>query len=201
MKDKVVTVFGGSGFIGRYVVRDLLARGARVRIAGRNPGEGWFLKTQGGLGQTQFVAADIRKPASVARALAGSHAAVNLVGILTGDFTAFHVDGARNVAEGAATAGCGALVHVSALGADPASGSTRCSFMLAGIPAARSSSRKLRNTPADCLNRRLCATVRNLPESLTRLQPRLYALRLGRAVKAIEQALRVGVIEWSYVRH
>lgn len=123
MKDKVVTVFGGSGFIGRYVVRDLLARGARVRIAGRNPGEGWFLKTQGGLGQTQFVAADIRKPASVARALAGSDAAVNLVGILTGDFTAFHVDGARNVAEGAAAAGCGSLVHMSALGADAASAS------------------------------------------------------------------------------
>ena len=123
MKDKVVTVFGGSGFIGRYVVHDLLARGARVRIAGRNPGEGWFLKTQGGLGQTQFIAADVRKSASVAQALSGADAAVNLVGILKGDFTAFHVDGAQNVAEGATQAGCDALVHISAIGADPASAS------------------------------------------------------------------------------
>ncbi len=121
MKDSVVTVFGGSGFIGRYVVRELLAAGARVRIAGRSPGDGWFLKTQAGLGQTQFVAADVRRRDSVARALAGATAAVNLVGILTGDFDAFHVEGARNVAQEAASAGCNAFVHVSAIGADPAS--------------------------------------------------------------------------------
>ncbi|MEP6784992.1 MAG: complex I NDUFA9 subunit family protein [Sphingomonadales bacterium] len=118
MQGKVVTVFGGSGFIGRYIVRALLARGARVRVAGRDPSDGWFLKTQGGLGQTQFVAADVRKPSSVARALIGADAAINLVGILKGDFQAFHVDGARNVAEAAAKAGCTALVHLSAIGAD-----------------------------------------------------------------------------------
>lgn len=123
MKDQLVTVFGGSGFLGRYVVRALLDTGARVRIAARSPGDGWFLKTQGGLGQTQFVAADVRKPDSVARALAGATAVVNLVGILKGDFDAFHVAGARNVAEAAAKAGCGALVQVSAIGADPASAS------------------------------------------------------------------------------
>ncbi len=123
VNDRLVTVFGGGGFLGRYVVRALLERGARVRVAGRDPKNAWFLKTQGGLGQTQFVAADIRKPASVARALAGSDAAVNLVGILKGDFQAFHVDGARNVAEAAATARCDAFVHVSAIGADPASAS------------------------------------------------------------------------------
>lgn len=121
MKDSLVTVFGGGGFLGRYVVHALLGGGARVRIAGRDPRDAWFLKTQGGLGQTQFVAADIRKPETVARALAGSDTAVNLVGILTGDFEAFHVDGARNVAKAAAQAGCDALVHVSAIGADPAS--------------------------------------------------------------------------------
>ena len=123
MKDQLVTVFGGSGFLGRYIVRALLDTGARVRIAARNPGDGWFLKTQGGLGQTQFVAADVRKPDSVARALVGATAAVNLVGILKGDFDAFHVEGACNVAQGAAKAGCGALVQVSAIGADPASAS------------------------------------------------------------------------------
>lgn len=123
MKDQLVTVFGGSGFLGRYVVRALLERGARVRIAARSPGDGWFLRSQGGLGQTQFVAADIRQPETVARALSGATAAVNLVGILKGDFDAFHVAGARNVAEAAAIAGCRALVQVSAIGADPASAS------------------------------------------------------------------------------
>lgn len=118
MRNKVVTVFGGSGFIGRYVVRALLAEGARVRVASRDPSDGWFLKTQGGLGQTQFAAADIRKPMSVARALAGADAAINLVGVLKGDFEAFHVDGARHVAEAAAQQGCTSLVHVSAIGAD-----------------------------------------------------------------------------------
>jgi NADH dehydrogenase len=123
MKDQLVTVFGGSGFLGRYVVRALLARGARVRVAARNCGDGWFLKTQSNLGQIQFVAADVRKPGSVARALVGATAAINLVGILKGDFEAFHVEGARNVATAAAKAGCRALVQVSAIGADPASAS------------------------------------------------------------------------------
>lgn len=118
MQGKIVTVFGGSGFVGRYVVRALLASGVRVRIAEREPSEGWFLKTQGGLGQTQFIAADIRNPLSVARALAGVDAAINLVGILKGDFQALHVDGARHVAEAAAQQGCTSLVHISAIGAD-----------------------------------------------------------------------------------
>lgn len=123
MKDQLVTVFGGSGFLGRYIVRALLERGARVRIAARTPSDGWFLRSQGGLGQTQFVAADIRQPDTVARALAGATAAVNLVGILKGDFEAFHVAGARHVAEGAAAAGCQSLVQVSAIGADATSAS------------------------------------------------------------------------------
>ena len=57
--DQLVTLFGGGGFIGRYAVRELLRQGARVRIASRHPKSAWFLKTQGGLGQTQFVAADL----------------------------------------------------------------------------------------------------------------------------------------------
>ncbi len=121
MTNELITVFGGSGFLGRYVVQALLKSGARVRIAARNPGDGFYLKTQGGLGQTQFVAVDIRKTDSVARAVAGSSAVVNLVGILKGDFRAHHVEGARNIATAAAEAGVNALVHVSAIGADPAS--------------------------------------------------------------------------------
>ncbi len=121
MTNQLVTVFGGSGFLGRYVVQALLKAGARVRIAARDPRRSLYLKTQGGLGQTQFVAADIRKRDTVARALAGSDSVINLVGILKGDFQAFHVDGARNVAAAAAEQGAAALVQVSAIGADPAS--------------------------------------------------------------------------------
>ncbi len=118
---ELVTLFGGGGFLGRYVAQELFRRGVRVRFAERDPRKAWFLKPLGGLGQSQFVSADITKPASVVRALEGADAAINLVGILKGDFEAFHVEGARNVAEAAANAGLQALVHVSALGADPAS--------------------------------------------------------------------------------
>ncbi|MCP3734937.1 complex I NDUFA9 subunit family protein [Sphingomonas sp. RP10(2022)] len=119
MKDKLVTIFGGGGFVGRYVVQALLRGGARVRVAERDPRHAWFLKPLGGLGQTQFVAADVTRPDTVARAVAGADAVVNMVGVLAGDFERIHVGGARNVAEAAAAAGVGSLVHMSAIGADP----------------------------------------------------------------------------------
>ena len=119
MMNRLVTVFGGGGFVGRYVTQALLAKGVRVRIAQRDPRQAWFLKPLGGLGQTQFVAADITRPDTVARAVAGSDGVVNLVGVLEGDFRRFHVEGARNVARAVADAGAGAFVQVSAIGADP----------------------------------------------------------------------------------
>ena len=118
MKDYLVTIFGGGGFVGRQVAQVLLARGARVRIAQRDPATALRVKPLGGLGQVQFIAADIRNPASVARAVAGSDIVINLVGILKGDFDAFHHRGAANVATAAADAGVSALVHMSAIGAD-----------------------------------------------------------------------------------
>jgi len=124
MKDKLVTLVGGGGFLGRYIAQALLQRGARVRVAQRDPQSALFIKPQGGLGQTQFVAADIRKPESIARAVSGADAVINLVGVLGGDFDALHVAGARTVAIAAAAAGVGALLHVSAIGADPASASS-----------------------------------------------------------------------------
>jgi uncharacterized protein YbjT (DUF2867 family) len=119
--DRLVTLFGGGGFIGRYVAQALYKTGVRVRIAERDPRRAFYLKPLGALGQTQFVAADVRKPDQVARAVEGASAVINLVGILKGDFQAVHVDGARNVAEAARSAGAKALVHLSAIGADPAS--------------------------------------------------------------------------------
>lgn len=118
MKDRLVTLIGGGGFVGRYVAQELLAAGARVRIATPRPRDAWFLKPLGGLGQTQFVAADIGVPNTLARAVQGADAVVNLVGILKGDFQRVHVTGAGNVAKAAADAGVEALVHLSALGAD-----------------------------------------------------------------------------------
>lgn len=117
MDAKLVTIFGGSGFVGRAVAEEMFARGWRVRVAERDPRRAYPVKALGKLGQTQFLAADITRPDSVARAVTGADAVINLVGILRGDFTAIHTQGARNVAEAAAAAGVDALVQVSAIGA------------------------------------------------------------------------------------
>lgn len=121
--DRLITLFGGGGFVGRYVAQALFKAGARVRIAEREPRRAFFLKPLCGLGQIQFVRADVADFGAVAAAAHGADAVVNLVGILKGDFHAIHVQGARNVAEAAAKAGVPALVQVSAIGADPASAS------------------------------------------------------------------------------
>lgn len=117
----LVTLFGGGGFLGRYVAQEVMKTGARVRIAERDPSNAHFLKPLGGLGQTQFVSASITDPASTRRAVEGADAVINLVGILSGNFQKLHVDGARNAAEAAKAAGAKAFVQVSAIGADPAS--------------------------------------------------------------------------------
>ncbi len=137
MKDKLVTIFGGGGFVGRYVVQALLRGGARVRIAERDPRHAWFLKPLGGLGQTQFVAADVTLPDTVRRAVAGADVVINMVGVLAGDFERIHVAGARNVAEAAAGAGVATLVHMSAIGADSAAPSAYGSSKGRGEDAVR----------------------------------------------------------------
>lgn len=116
--DRLVTLFGGGGFVGRYVAQQIYQTGARVRIAQLDARKAFFLKPLGGLGQTQFVAADIRNPEHVRAAIRNSDAVVNLVGVLKGDFEGLHVDGARNVAEACAEQGVSSLVHISAIGAD-----------------------------------------------------------------------------------
>ena len=124
---RVVTVFGGSGFIGRQVVRRLAAQGWVVRAAVRDPVDAGFLKPMGDPGQVNPVAADIRDMASVRAAVNGADAVVNLVGILfekgKATFDAIHRQGAANVAQAAREAGVKRLVHMSALGADKNSAS------------------------------------------------------------------------------
>ncbi|MBV1799036.1 complex I NDUFA9 subunit family protein [Siccirubricoccus sp. G192] len=122
---KIATVFGGSGFIGRYVVQRLAHRDYVVRVATTDPGGARFLQTQGRVGQIVPLAASVVDAGAVERAVAGADLVVNLVGILherrRGDFQRIHVEGAGLVARIAAAAGVERLVHVSAIGADPAS--------------------------------------------------------------------------------
>lgn len=118
MSERLVTVFGGGGFVGRYVVQALLRDGARVRIAERHPKRAWFLKAQADLGQVQFCAADITRPETMSAAVAGADTVINLVGILKGDFDAVQSAGAANVAAAAKKAGVRNFVQMSAIGAD-----------------------------------------------------------------------------------
>ncbi len=115
---QLVTVFGGGGFVGRYVVEALLKAGHRVRIAERHPKKSWHLKAQANLGQIQFAAADVTQADTVANALDGATAAINLVGVFGAQMDAVQRGGAAIVAKAAADAGLGAFVHMSAIGAD-----------------------------------------------------------------------------------
>ena len=117
MQGKLITIFGGGGFLGRYLAQTLLGQGARVRVACRNANSANHIKPLGNLGQVQLMEADVRKPASVARAVADADAVVNLVGSFA-DMNAVQKIGAGNVAKAAADAGVTALVHISAIGAD-----------------------------------------------------------------------------------
>lgn len=137
MQGKLVTVFGGSGFLGRYVAQAVLAQGARVRIACRNPAGAMHIKPLGNLGQVQLIGADIRKLTSVERAVADADAVVNLVGSFDNMDAVQHI-GAGNIARAAAAAGAGTLVHISAIGADPESEAEYGRSKAAGEAAARS---------------------------------------------------------------
>lgn len=120
--NQLVTVFGGSGFIGRHVVRALARRGYRVRVAVRQPELAFFLQPLGNVGQIHAVQANLRYPASIAAAVQGADAVVNLVGILTEDgkqrFDSVQAQGAAAVAEAAKAAGITHFVQMSAIGAD-----------------------------------------------------------------------------------
>jgi len=122
MTARLVTVFGGSGFVGRHLVRLLAQRGWRVRVAVRRPDLAGHLQPLGIVGQVQSVQANVRNAASVERAIAGADAVINLVGILSESgrqtFGAVQALGARTIAEAAAKAGIDNVIHLSAIGAD-----------------------------------------------------------------------------------
>jgi NADH dehydrogenase len=123
--DRLATVFGGSGFIGRHVVRALARQGWRVRVAVRRPDLAGFLRPLGAVGQIEAVQANLRYPESVKAAIEGADAVVNAAGIKRQSgqqrYEAVHVLGVGAIARAAATLGVGALAHISGIGADPAS--------------------------------------------------------------------------------
>jgi NADH dehydrogenase len=121
--NRIVTVFGGGGFIGRYACEELFKSDVRVRVASRDPRSAYFLQPLAPVGQWGRVRADVTNAASVREAVKDSSAVINLVGTFGGKLHAVHVDGARNIAEAARDVGAAALVHISAIGSDPDSDS------------------------------------------------------------------------------
>ena len=138
---RIATVFGGSGFIGRQLVRRLTAADWTVRVAVRDPVAAEGLRTQGHVGQVVTLRAPVTDEAAVARAVEGADRVVNLVGILferrPGDFTRIHAEGAGRVARLAAAAGASRLVHVSAIGAEAGSQSLYAQSKAGGEAAVR----------------------------------------------------------------
>jgi uncharacterized protein YbjT (DUF2867 family) len=139
--DRLVTVFGGSGFVGRHVVRALARRGWRVRVATRRPERAFQLQPLGGVGQIHAIQANLRHRDSVRHAVGGAAAVVNLVGLLAEagqqSFDAVHVAGAEAIADTAREAGIEILVHVSAIGADATHASAYARTKAAGEAALR----------------------------------------------------------------
>ena len=141
MAARLVTVFGGSGFLGRHVVRRLAQSGARVRVAVRDTEAAMFLKPMGDVGQVVPVQANVRNEPSVGRAVEGADSVINLVGILYESgpqrFASVHGEGAGRAARAAAEAGAERFVQVSAIGADPDSPAQYARSKAAGEAAVR----------------------------------------------------------------
>src|SRR6266481_8051343 len=185
--DTLVTVFGGSGFLGRNVVRALAKRDYRIRVAVRRPELAGHLQPLGKVGQIHAVQANLRYPASVEAAMRDSHVAINLVGILTEGgaqtFDAVQGKGADVVAKAAAAVGA-QMVHVSAIGADEGSSSryarTKAAgekAVLAALPSATIMRPSLVFGPEDQFTNRFAALAQMSPAlpliggGLTGMQP------------------------------
>jgi uncharacterized protein YbjT (DUF2867 family) len=207
---QLVTVFGGSGFLGDYVVNALAKRNYRVRVAVRRPNMAGVPQVFGMVGQVQAVQANLRFPSSVAQAVRGADAVVNLVGILqpkgAQTFEAVQSDGARTVAEAAAAVGA-RLIHVSALGADLASGSAYARSKAQGEVAARKACPEavvfrpsLMFGAGDSFFNRFATLSRMLPVlplagAETRFQP-VYAADVAEAIAlAVDGAVAGGTYE------
>ncbi len=199
--NSIVTVFGGSGFLGRYVVQALARAGCRIKVAVRRPDLALHLQPLGSVGQIALIQANLRDERSVKEAMRGADAAINLAGILQPSrrqkFEAIHAEGAERVARAASERGARALVHVSAIGADRLSKSVYARTkgegeerVLAAFPEAVIIRPSLIFGPEDNFFNRFAALARIAPVmpvigGRTRMQP-VYA---GDAAQAIKAAL------------
>ena len=191
----LVTVFGGGGFIGRYVCEMLLKSGVRVRVAQRDAKSAFFIQPLGGTGQLDIVRADVGNSVSVAAAVAGVDAVINLVAIMGGAMHAVNATGAGNVAKAAMAAGATTLVHISAIGANP-DGASRYAqskgcgeeAVRAAFPSATIIRPSLVFGPEDQLTNRFAGLLAMLPlypviAPKTRFQP-VYVRDLAAAIAA-----------------
>ncbi len=190
----LITVFGGGGFIGRYVCEALLKAGARIRVAERHPRRAWFLQPLGSIGHFSAVAADLQRPVTIAAAVEGADAVINLVGIFNGNLDRVHVEGAGKLAAAAKSAGATAFVHISAIGTDADGKSDYSRTKALGEQAVRAAFPKatiIRPSvvfgPEDNFTNRFASLARFpfLPviAPRTRFQP-VYVRDLGRAIAA-----------------
>src|SRR6516225_3276937 len=199
--DTLVTIFGGSGFLGRSVVRALCKREYRIRVAVRRPELAGHLQPLGRVGQIHAVQANLRYPASVEAAMRGAQIAINLVGILAPSgaqtFDAVQAQGAGAVAKAAVTAGA-RMIHVSAIGADENSPSHYARSKAAGekavlsaIPSATIFRPSVVFGPEDDFTNRFAALAQMSPAlpliggGLTKLQP----VCVGDVATAIAEAV------------
>jgi uncharacterized protein YbjT (DUF2867 family) len=165
--EQLVAVFGGGGFIGRYVCEHLFRQGVRVRVASRDPRSAYFIQPLAPVGHFGFEQADVTRLDSVRNAVKSATAVINLCGRFGRSMRKVHVEGARNIAEAAREAGCGALVHVSAIGADASADSNYSRTKAEGEEAIRkafSSATIIRPSlvfgPEDDLTNRFAAMAR-----------------------------------------
>ncbi len=206
---QLVTVFGGSGFVGRHVVRALVKRGYRVRVAVRRPDLAGFLQPLGMVGQIHAVQANLRYPASVAAAVKGADAVVSLVGIMQQSgrqsFSAVQANGARAVAQACAAAGIDRLVHVSALGADAESRSAYArtksegeAAMFASVPGAVVLRPSVMFGPEDSFFNRFASMARMMPvlplvgDGVTKFQPAFVGDVAEVVARAVDGAVAGG---------
>lgn len=201
----IVTIFGGSGFVGRYVAQRLAKRGRRIRVAVRRPNEALFVRPYGVPGQVEPMLANIRNDDSVAEAVRGADAVVNCTGILVETrrqrFEDVHAKGADRIAAAAAESGAKKLVHVSAIGADPGSASAYAASkadgeaaVLARFPRAIILRPSIVFGPEDKFFNRFASMARLSPViplvgSRTRFQP----VFVGDVARAAEAALEAEV--------
>jgi uncharacterized protein YbjT (DUF2867 family) len=198
--DTLVTVFGGSGFLGRSVVRALAKRDYRIRVAVRRPELAGHLQPLGRVGQIHAVQANLRYPASVEAAMRDSHVAINLVGILAEGgaqtFNAVQAAGAETVAKVAAAVGA-RMVHVSAIGADANSTSAYARAKAAGetavltaLPSATIMRPSLMFGPEDQFTNRFAGLARMLPVlPLVGCETKMQPVYVGDVATAIADAV------------